>query len=92
MLSCNNDVKNGQTNGTQAILEKVVLKPGEQMKQVLLENRIPITEVTASQVAYIILCHCNECISSTTFSIKPKSHTFKGRILKPQLLQMEANE
>ena len=55
MLPCNNDVRNGQANGTQATLEKVVLKPGKQMKQVLLEKRIPITAVTASQIVYIIL-------------------------------------
>ena len=92
MLPCNKDVKNGQANGTQATVEKAVLKSGKETQQVLLQNRIPVTAVSADQIACIILHHCNNCIQPKTFSIKPKMHTFKAKIPRPQLLQLKGDE
>eukprot|EP00978_Attheya_sp_CCMP212_P024553 scaffold77332_cov43-Attheya_sp.AAC.1 len=38
MLPCNNNIANGEANGTQAMVEKVVLKAGTQIQQVMLKN------------------------------------------------------
>ena len=59
MLPCKKNVRQGQANGTQATIEKVVLKPGETPGVVLLGGAIPITAVCASQVAHIVLKHSN---------------------------------
>jgi hypothetical protein len=92
MLPANSDVSKGQANGTQATVEGIVLKPGERPQQVLLDGSIPVTAVRASQVAYISLRHSNDRIRPPTFSIRPKEYTFKGKILKPHVLQVKGNE
>jgi hypothetical protein len=92
MLPGNSDVKNGQANGTQATFEKVVLKAGEEPQQVLLDGTIPVAAVLASQVSYIVLRHSNDHIRPATFSLKPKQHTFRAKILKPRALQVKGDE
>jgi hypothetical protein len=92
MLPSNTDVTNGQANGTQATLETVVLKPDEQPHYVLLDGTVPVAAVLASQVSYVVLRHSNDRIRPATFSIKPKEHTFKAKILKPRILQVKGNE
>ena len=77
MLPCNNNVTKGQANGNQAILEKIVLKPGEMMQEVLLDNQIPVAAVSADKVAFLVLRHCNDRISPPTFSIQPKMHSLR---------------
>jgi len=77
MLPCNNNVTKGQANGTQAILEKIVLKPGEMMQEVLLDNQIPVAAVSADKVAFLVLRHCNDRISPPTFSVQPKMHSLR---------------
>ena len=92
MLPCNNNVTKGEANGTQATLEKIVLKAGETTQEVLLENQIPVAAVGGDRVKHLVLRHCNERISPPTFSIKPKLHSFKAKILKPRTLQVKGNE
>jgi hypothetical protein len=92
MLPANSDVTNGQANGTQATFERVVLKPGEQPHQVLLDGNVPVAAVRATQVAYIILRHSNDRIRPCTFSLRPKEYTFKAKILKPHMLQVERDD
>jgi len=92
MLPGNNDVSNGQANGTQATFEKVVLKAGEEAHHVLLEGHIPVPAVLASQVSYIVLRHSNDRIRPSTFSLKPKQHSFKAKVLKPRVLQIKGDE
>jgi hypothetical protein len=92
MLPCNTDVKKGQANGTQATFQKVVLKPGEDTQQILLDGTIPVTAVRASQVSHIVLQHTNDRIQPRTFSLKPKKYSFKAKILKPQALQVGGSE
>ena len=87
MLPCNKNVKLGQANGTQAIFKRVVLKAGEQPKQVLLEGKIPLKAVRANQIAHIELEHCNEYIQPSTFSMRPQQLTFKAKVPKPHSLQ-----
>ena len=52
MLPRNNYVTDGQANGTQVTLEKIVLKPGETTQEVLLEHRIPVAAVGADKVKH----------------------------------------
>jgi hypothetical protein len=92
MLPSNSNVKEGQANGTQVTVEKVVLKAGEQPKEILLDGTIPIASVSASQISYIVLLHSNTRIVPPTFSLRPKQHTFKANILKPQSLQVRGKE
>jgi hypothetical protein len=93
MLPTNNDVSNGQANGTQATFEKVVLKPGQETQLVLLDGYIPVPAVLASQVSYIVLRHStNDRIRPATFSLKCKQHTFKAMILKAHILQVKGDE
>ena len=60
MLPFNKCVREGQANGTQAVVEKVILKPGVVPQMVMLGDKIPIAAVQASQVEKIILKHCND--------------------------------
>eukprot|EP00978_Attheya_sp_CCMP212_P021890 scaffold64352_cov29-Attheya_sp.AAC.1 len=92
MLPCNNNVANGEANGTQATVAKMVIKAGTQIQQVMLKNGVSVAAVKASQVSYIMLRHCNDRIVLAVFSIKPKQHTFKAKILKPKAMQVKNDE
>jgi hypothetical protein len=93
VIPANNDISNGQDNGTQATFEKFVLIPGEGTEYVLLDGDISEAAVLASQLSYIDLCHMSDCIRPYTFlPLKPKQHTFKAKILKPQVLQVTGDE
>jgi len=50
MLPTNTNVEKGQANGTQASVERIILKPGQQIHHVHLDNHVPIMAVFASQV------------------------------------------
>ena len=89
MLPCNKDVKSGQANGTQAIVEKVVLKSGVTPHEVKLNDAIPVTAVQASNVSHIVLRHLNDRVRPEVFSIEPKKYTFKAKVLKPRVLQVK---
>lgn len=93
MLPFNNDVKSGQANGTQTLLQKVVLKQGETASQIMLNGQIPVKAVHASQVDHMVLRHCNDRITPELFSVSPKRYTsFKARIPKPESLQLNNND
>jgi hypothetical protein len=92
MLPCNTSVKDGLANGTQATLEKVVLKPGQQSRCILLGGQVPVLAVHASQVSHIVLRHSNERITPPTFTVRPKLHSFRANILKPRMLQVGGKE
>jgi hypothetical protein len=51
-----------------------------------------VAAVKASQVSYIMLRHCNDRIVPAVFSIKPKQHIFKAKILKPKAMQVKNDE
>ena len=54
MLPRNNNVTDGQANGTQVTLEKIVLKGGETTQEVVLQDRIPAADVGADRVKHLI--------------------------------------
>jgi hypothetical protein len=92
MLPANMKVKEGQANGTQATVEKIVLKEGQHVGQVRICEGIPVPAVYASQVSYILLKHSNERIQPSIFKVRPKQHTFTAKILVPHDLQIEKDE
>jgi hypothetical protein len=92
MLPSNKNVAGGQAKGTQATLQKVVLKRGQQPRTVKLRGELPVMAVYASQVEHLVLAHCNGRIHPNTFLVEPKSHTYKARILKPRSLQVTGDD
>jgi hypothetical protein len=92
MLPCNKDVGKGQANGAQVTLERVILKPNVSPTTVLVGGTIPVNAVRASQVSHIVVRHCNPRVNPAVFSIEPKKHSFKGRLLKPRMLQTRGND
>ena len=92
MLTANRDVRGGKANGTQATVEKVVLKHGNEPKTVLVAENIPVDAVNASQVSYMVLQHSNERIKPPLFIVKPEQHVVKAKILKPHTLQVKGKE
>jgi hypothetical protein len=92
MLPTNVNVSCGQANGTQAIVEKIVLKSGEDIHHVFIGDNVPIMAAFASQVAYVELKHVNSRVRPQKFIINPKTHVFKARIPKPKIFQGTENK
>ena len=92
MLPTNSNVDAGLANGTQARIQKVVLKTGEKASYIHLDNNIPVQAVFASQVDHVILKHSNSRIQPQYFQVKPKEHTFKANIPKPWIVQTNGNK
>jgi hypothetical protein len=92
MLTNNKNVLEGEANGTQAIVEKVILKQGVQLQSVILSGDISVPAVGASDVAYILLRHSNKRINPATFKVMPKKHTFKASMLIPRSMQVTGAE
>jgi hypothetical protein len=90
MLPVNSNVNEGQANGSQVTLEKVVLKPNVQPKSVMIGKNISVLQAartSQAQVDHIVVRHTNDRVKPQVFSIKPKSHTFDTRVPKPKSLQ-----
>jgi hypothetical protein len=87
MLPCNKNVEQGQVNGTQVTLEKVVLKAGVTPQVVCIGENIPVMAVHASEVAHVVVKHCNNSVQLQEFSLQPKKCTFKGKLPKPITFQ-----
>ena len=92
MLPTNICVPEGQANGTQAVVDKIFLKPGANIYQTKLDNGTPITSVFASQVEYIQAKHCNASIDPSLFQVKPKQHSFTARFPRPKDLQSSSKD
>ena len=92
MLTTNSNVREGRANGTQGTFEKLVLKPGTEIKTVVLSNGVPVKAVFASNVEQIILKHSNKRIHPEIFALEPKTYTFQAKILKPSVLQTKGDE
>ena len=86
MLTENMNVKDGLANGTQALVESIVLNNDETSKTISIADGVSVQAVLASQVSHIVLRHVNDRISPSTFSIKPKMYKFRARVPKPQSL------
>ena len=92
MLTENVSVREGRANGTQAIVEAIVLKEGYQASSVNIDSGVTVQTVLATEVSHVVLRHCNNRIAPATFSIEPKQFSFKGRILKPETLSVKEND
>ena len=80
MLTQNNDVPNGQANGSRVIVLKVICKLGEQSFPLVLECGTIIPTLFASQVESILVQHENTDILPSTFLVAQKSWHFKAKI------------
>ena len=92
MLPCNSNVRDGKANGTQATVQKVILKNGETAQHVMLGGNIPVPAVLAHQVSHVLLKHSNSRILPSAFVLQPKQHNFKANILKPRGMQVKGHE
>ena len=79
MLTKNTDVKKAIANGTRATVEKVVLKPYQQVFQVVVEGT-SVNAVYASQVELVCLKHENKLAMPQHFEMKPKLNTVKVQL------------
>ncbi len=91
MLSTNINVGGGLANGTRAYLQQVVLHPQAQPFSVTLDDGVSIQACFASDVAHVVMKHANQSITPQTFEMKPSSHTFRAKLLKPDELQTKGN-
>jgi hypothetical protein len=92
MLPCNFNVKKGKANGTQAVVEEIVLKQGSAPRDVTMHNVGKVKSVRASQVKHIDRRHLNTRISSQVFHLAPTQRTFKAKVLKPPSLMLRPND
>jgi hypothetical protein len=92
MLPVNLNVKNGEANGTQAVVEEVVLKSGEHTRESRVYGNVKLKCVTASQVSHIVLRHLNERLQPALFKVTPKQYTFKAKVLKPTSMRAKPND
>ena len=76
MLTHNEDVASGQANGTCALVEEVLLKPGEEPFRVQLDDGTEVKGVLASQVEHLTLRHCDKTISPAVFDLKAETYAF----------------
>ena len=91
MLPSNIDVKNGLANGTRALVNKVVLKAGQQTESVFYAG-IRIKSVLASQVDYVELRYEKPPADSEFFRVSPQSQLFSAELPIPEALQTEPDE
>jgi PIF1-like helicase/Helitron helicase-like domain at N-terminus len=85
MLTVNLNVDEGQANGTQAIVQQIVLKDNEFPTLMLIQDNITIPTVFASQVEYITLQHTNQCFANENLNVKPSQHAFSCKM--PDMIQ-----
>ena len=78
--------------GSQATFDKIVIKPNAVVHTVMLSNGVPVKAVHASNVDHIVLRHTNDRVTPQVFTLEPKQHTFKAKILKPDALQTKGHE
>ena len=97
MLSFNKNVACGEANGTQALVDRVVLKHGVTPQMVNLGtttrgNEVLVAAVLASQVERVVLQHCNSRVHPASFCVQPREYRFSANMIKPRILQMKPDE
>ena len=80
MMTQNNDVINGEANGSRVYVKEVVLKKGEQPFNLKLENGCTILAMTATQVDSIVVQHEAKNISPSRVDIKADKFHFCTRM------------
>ena len=80
MLTHNQDVAKGIANGTQATLQRVVLKEGQSFSTTTvlddLTSSQQIKSVLASQIKHIVLKHKNKKTNPQVFQLQPEEFIF----------------
>ena len=86
MLTKNEDVKSGKANGTQLIIEKVVLKNDVHPRKIEFAKCL-VNAVSFCDVQHIVVKHCNDRIRPQRFNITASSRSITAIIPLPQNLQ-----
>ena len=80
MLTHNQDVAKGIANGTQATLQRVVLKEGQSFSTTTVLDDLmssqQIKSVLASQIKHIVLKHKNKKTNPQVFQLQPEEFIF----------------
>ena len=93
MLPSNEDVLSGKANGTQAIVERVVLKSNDSCRRTIVNGNLPVPTVRAGDVKEIHLRHVNPRISPATFIVTAKSYTsITARVPTPMACRINDND
>jgi hypothetical protein len=98
MLTVNLNVDEGKANGTQAIVQQIVLKNTVSPTLMVIQDNITIPTVFASQVEYITLQHTSPRFENELFNVKPSQHAFSGKMpdmIQPNIfntIEMKANQ
>ena len=87
MLTHNSNVTSGQANGTCALLEKILVKPGEVPFSVRMEDGTTIKGLLASQVDKLQLRHCDLSIAPARFCLTAERFSFRANWPIPANLQ-----
>ena len=77
MLTQNNDVPQGQANGSRLFVKRIKAIPGKQPHTMKLDCGTTINALFASQVKSIVLEQENSDIMPQVFEVEAKSWTFK---------------
>ena len=80
MLTLNNDVPNGQANGSRVFLKSVKAYPGEQPHLLKMDCGATIRAFYASQINSLVLQHENDDILPQLFEVKAKEWTFHSKL------------
>jgi hypothetical protein len=78
MLTSNNDVPNGQANGSRVRLQRVSVRPGERETVIELSSGTRIRTYLANQILSLTLCHEVEDIIPREFEITPAKCSFRA--------------
>ena len=92
MLPTNENVQDGKANGSQAIFQKVVLKPEVVPRKVFIAPNVSVNSIFAREVAHVVLKHCNNRVQPSIFILESKRFSFKARILKPKVLRVKGSD
>ena len=72
MLTINIDVKNGQANGTQALIDSVQLKENATLTKTNIKDDLYLPSISSLHIDHITLKHENKRIQPNTFKIFSK--------------------
>ena len=92
MLTTNIDVKNGQANGTQALIDSVQLKENATLTKTNIKDDLHLPSISSLHIDHITLRHENKKIQPNTFKIFPKEHSFECKLLLPSDMQQTGKD
>ena len=95
MMVSNDNVGNGQANDTQAMTQKIVLKPGEFAEEIAFTVRgkiIFVRAVLASQIDHLLLRHNSKKFYLPEFKMKPREMFFTAEMPMPPDLSANTDD